>query len=60
MFYAIMCLSTGSIAPVNIEQSKVLNYYYNQICTWILDSNIERELFVEVASSQDSEWMIKE
>ncbi|XP_065207017.1 uncharacterized protein LOC135836241 isoform X2 [Planococcus citri] len=59
--YRLINHHSGAISPVHMEQNTVLNYYYNQVCTWILNSNIERELFVEIASLQDrpcSAWNI--
>ncbi|KAK7595221.1 hypothetical protein V9T40_001654 [Parthenolecanium corni] len=52
---------SGSIAPIQIQSGNELNYYYNQVCTWVLKSNIERQLSVEVTSSQNrpcSAWNI--
>lgn len=39
-----------------MPEEKVLNYYYNQDCAWLLNSNIERQLQIDIESSQNREW----
>ncbi|XKL64287.1 hypothetical protein PGB90_004373 [Kerria lacca] len=59
--YQLINHHSGSTQPTPIQEGKELNYYYNQVCTWILNSNIERQLRIEVTSSQNrpcSAWNI--
>lgn len=40
----------GDLASAGLK----LNQYYQQKCTWILDSAIDRQLIIEVKSTQSS------
>jgi len=42
----------GELHSRNFSQAFSLNSFYHQHCLWILDSNIERQLTVEVISNQ--------
>lgn len=44
----------GEIKSTNITTPDELNYFYHQNCIWILDSNVERQLFIELSSNQNS------
>ena len=39
---------SGELHSRNFSQAFSLNSFYHQQCTWILDSNIERQLTIEV------------
>ncbi|CAO1435290.1 unnamed protein product [Diamesa tonsa] len=43
---------SGELHSRNFTQAFSLNSFYHQQCTWILDSNIERQLTIEVFSNQ--------
>lgn len=45
---------SGEIKSTNISTVDELNYFYHQNCIWILDSNVERQLFIELSSNQNS------
>ncbi|XP_074106935.1 uncharacterized protein LOC141532480 [Cotesia typhae] len=43
----------GIVKTGDLTSNTISNQYYQQKCTWILDSTIDRQLTVEVESSQD-------
>jgi hypothetical protein len=50
----------GEIISRNISSaSMTLNYYFHQECIWLLDSKVERQLRVELATHQNRESIIK-
>ncbi|GLV37679.1 uncharacterized protein CBL_13952 [Carabus blaptoides fortunei] len=56
-----LTLHTGELKSKNMSTVGELNYFYHQNCIWILDSNVERQLFIELSSSQNrpcSAWNI--
>lgn len=46
----------GIVKAGDLTSNAISNQYYQQKCTWILDSTIDRQLTVEVESSQDRKW----
>lgn len=44
---------SGVINSGNISASDQLNFYYHQSCTWLLDSNVERQLSIHLSSNQN-------
>ncbi|XP_073994280.1 uncharacterized protein isoform X2 [Rhodnius prolixus] len=50
--YQIKNHHSGVITSAHLEGGNQLNYYYYQNCHWILDSNVERQLTLEIRSNQ--------
>lgn len=46
---------TGTIESGNLTDTGQLNYFFQQKCTWLLDSNVERQLSIQFVSNQNSE-----
>lgn len=42
----------GEIYSRNLTNSGTINNFYHQHCTWILDSNVERQLIIEINTDQ--------
>jgi len=56
--YRVINQHTGILeSPIMIRDSP-LNFYYPQDCTWLLDSNVERHLTIEIGSSQSREYKL--
>lgn len=54
--YRVISQHTGILeSPLMIRESP-LNFYYHQDCTWLLDSNVERHLTIEIGSSQSRKY----
>lgn len=54
--YRVIDQHTGVLeSPVMIRESP-LNFYYHLDCTWLLDSNVDRHLTIEIGSSQNRKW----
>jgi hypothetical protein len=52
----VFLIFSGEIISRNISSANMtLNYYYHQECTWILDSRVERQLKVQLATLQNRE-----
>ncbi|XP_041975372.1 uncharacterized protein LOC121730413 [Aricia agestis] len=52
---------SGEISSKNVSVTGSLNEFFYQQCTWVLDSNVERQLFIDISSEQDkscSSWNI--
>ncbi|KAL4712710.1 hypothetical protein ACJJTC_008007, partial [Scirpophaga incertulas] len=44
---------SGEISSRNVSVTGSLNEFFYQQCTWVLDSNVERQLFIDISSEQD-------
>ncbi|XP_028041403.1 uncharacterized protein LOC114251372 [Bombyx mandarina] len=44
---------SGEISSKNVSVTGSLNEFFYQQCTWVLDSNVERQLFIDITSEQD-------
>lgn len=42
----------GEISSKNLTVTGSLNEFFYQQCTWVLDSNVERQLFIDISSEQ--------
>lgn len=42
----------GEISARNLSVTGSLNEFFYQQCTWVLDSNVERQLFIDISSNQ--------
>nr|XP_024216376.1 uncharacterized protein LOC106682048 [Halyomorpha halys] len=51
--HQILNQHSGHITSIELEESTQLNYYYYQSCTWVLDSNVLRQLTVDIESDQN-------
>ncbi|XP_050666671.1 uncharacterized protein LOC126966579 [Leptidea sinapis] len=52
---------SGEISSRNVSVTGSLNEFFYQQCTWVLDSNVERQVFIDISSEQDkscSSWNI--
>uniref|UniRef100_A0A146LBY2 Cubilin n=3 Tax=Lygus hesperus TaxID=30085 RepID=A0A146LBY2_LYGHE len=49
----VLVQHSGVINSRSFTEGNLLNYYYYQTCSWRLDSNVERQLTVEVESTQN-------
>ncbi|KOB68966.1 Uncharacterized protein OBRU01_11083 [Operophtera brumata] len=52
---------SGEISSRNVSVTGSLNEFFYQQCTWVLDSHVERQLFIDISSEQDkscSSWNI--
>ncbi|XP_069359141.1 uncharacterized protein [Maniola hyperantus] len=52
---------SGEITSRNVTVTGSLNEFFYQQCTWVLDSNVERQLYIDISSEQDkscSSWNI--
>lgn len=47
----VFCPS-GEITSKNVTVTGSLNEFFYQQCTWVLDSNVERQLFIDISSEQ--------
>lgn len=50
--YRVLNQHTGILESPIMNKESPLNFYYHQDCTWLLDSNVERHLTIEISSSQ--------
>lgn len=53
--YMMLYLLSGTVSSRTFSEAHQLNYYYYQTCSWTLDSNVERQLTVDVESTQNRE-----
>ncbi|XP_063548395.1 uncharacterized protein LOC134755756 [Cydia strobilella] len=44
---------SGEISSRNVPVTGSLNEFFYQQCTWVLDSNVERQLYIDISSEQD-------
>ncbi|XP_014255384.2 uncharacterized protein LOC106669972 [Cimex lectularius] len=51
--FRVMKQHSGTVSSGQLERENPLNYYYFQTCHWVLDSNVERQLTVDVHSVQN-------
>ncbi|XP_017786083.1 PREDICTED: uncharacterized protein LOC108569152 [Nicrophorus vespilloides] len=49
----VYTLHTGEIVLNNLTPTENLNHFYEQSCTWTLHSNVERQLELDISSSQN-------
>lgn len=50
IIYNIILL--GEISSRNVSVTGSLNEFFYQQCTWVLDSNVERQLYIDITSEQ--------
>lgn len=49
---------SGELSSNNFSSAFSLNSFYHQQCTWILDSKVERQLFVEVGANETRPFLL--
>lgn len=52
MYYSVISFPVGEISSRNVSVTGTLNEFFYQQCTWVLDSNVERQLFIDIFSEQ--------
>lgn len=52
----IFCVA-GIIESGNLTETGQLNHFFHQTCTWLLDSHVERQLIIQLASNQNRQYL---